>query len=64
MDVDFIQIKEAVQKRDDFLRDHPELIPLQDEINRALIEAGCDKRKRNSLLQLMLLESWSRITRI
>lgn len=64
MGVDFFQIKEAVQKRDDFLRDHPELIPLQDEINRVLIEVGSDKRKRNTLLQLMLLESWSRITRI
>jgi hypothetical protein len=64
MGVDFIEIKEAVQKRDDFLRDHPELIPLQDEINHALKEAGRDKRKRNTILQLMLLESWSRITRI
>lgn len=64
MSIDFNQIKEAVQKRDEFLKEHPELLPLQEEINQLLAKAGSDKRKRNVLLQQMLLESWFRITQI
>lgn len=64
MGTDFNKIKEAVQKRDEFLREHPELEPLQDEINQLMKNAGSDKRKRNVLLQQLLLESWSRITQI
>jgi len=64
MGIDFNQIKEAVQKRDEFLREHPELVPMQEEINTVLKNAGNDKRKRNVLLQQLLLESWFRITKI
>jgi len=64
MGIDFNQIKEAVQKRDEFLQEHPELMPLQEEINRLLLKAGNDKRKRNMMLQQLLLESWYRITKI
>lgn len=64
MRIDFNKIKEAVQKRDEFLREHPELEPLQEEINALLMNAGNDKRKRNVLLQQLLLESWSRITQV
>lgn len=64
MGIDFNQIKEAVQKRDEFLQEHPELMSLQEEINRLLLKAGNDKRKRNMMLQQLLLESWYRITKI
>ncbi len=64
MGIDFNQIKEAVQKRDEFLQQHPELLPMQEEINRLLMNEGNDKRKRNMLLQQLLLESWYRITKI
>lgn len=61
---DFEVIREAVQKRDQFLNDHPELRPMQEEINHLLAMAGPDKRKRNILLQQLLLESWYRMTGI
>lgn len=64
MSAEFQKIKEAVQRRDEFLREHPELIPLQEEIFQMLSAAGTDSKKRSRLLQERLLDTWSQITRI
>jgi hypothetical protein len=64
MAVDFKKIHEAVKKRDEFLNEHPELKPLQEEISQILNSAGTDAIKRNIILQKMLLDTWWKITRI
>lgn len=60
----FEKIKEAVEKRDLFLEEHPELLPLQEEINEVLRKAGSSHHNRQVALQTMMLESWFRITKI
>lgn len=62
MAIDFYKIKEAVKKRDDFLRDHPELIGLQSEINSMLSSVGNNPYKRCLLLQQKMLDTWFKIT--
>lgn len=64
MSTDFNKIKDLVKKRDVFLAEHPELMALQEEINRILMEAGPNKHNRNVALQSMLLKTWFRITEI
>jgi hypothetical protein len=61
MGIDFQKIKHAVEQRDEYLSQHPELIPLQIQINKLLNNAGNNKRARNIALQLLMLETWSKI---
>lgn len=61
MNIDFNVLKGAVQRRNQFLAEHPELQPFQDEINRVLARAGKDKHARNVALQTMLLKTWFKI---
>lgn len=61
MSVDFNEIKKAVQRRNEFLAEHPELQPFQDEINRVLQRAGNNRQVRNAVLQQMLLKTWLKI---
>ena len=61
MDVDFEKIKSLVAKRDAFLREHPELQPLQEEVNAELYKAGNDIQRRNAVIQNMMLNSWYRV---
>ena len=62
--IDFNKIKEAVRQRDDFLEEHPELQPLQDEINEVLKKAGKNHHNRQVALQTMMLNSWFRIVEV
>ena len=61
--IDFNKIKRLVEKRDKFLEEHPELRPLQEEINEELRKAGNNIQRRNAVLQDMMLNSWYRITK-
>jgi len=61
MEIDFQKIKKAVEQRDEYLSLHPELMPLQMQINDLLNKAGNNKRARNMALQILILETWSKI---
>ena len=59
--VDFNKIKEAVELRNQFLSEHPELQPLQDRINIILEKAGNDSHNRQAALQELMLSTWYKI---
>ena len=61
MEIDFQKIKNAIEQRDAYLAQHPELMPLQMQINDLLNKAGTNKRSRNIALQILMLETWSKI---
>lgn len=61
--INFNQIKKLVEERDRFLSEHPELQPLQDEINLLLSKAA-NTQDRNRIIQEMLLNTWFKITKI
>ena len=63
MSIDFNDIKKAVQNRDDFLRQNPELLTFQEKINQGLSQVGDDIKKRNIFLQQLMLETWFQITK-
>lgn len=62
--IDFNKIKNAVEERDAFLAEHPELQGLQDKINEVLEKAGKDHHARQVALQQMLLNTWWEITKV
>jgi uncharacterized coiled-coil DUF342 family protein len=49
----FEKIKEAVEKRDDFLKENPHMQPLQDEINKILAKSG-NQHNRIAVLEDMI----------
>ena len=57
---DFNKIKELVEKRNQFLAEHPEYQWLQDEIDNKL-RGVKDIQRRNQIIQEMLLNTWSKI---
>lgn len=59
----FEKIKEAVEKRDAFLLEHPELQPLQDEINNIVYKCA-NSQQRQQKIQELLLNTWFKITEI
>ena len=59
--IDFNEIKKLVQERDVYLALHPELQPLQDEINTVLNKAGNNTQRRNQALQELMLNTWYEI---
>ena len=62
--IDFNKIKDLVRQRDEFLAAHPELQPLQDEVNKQLKKAGNDIQRRNAVIQNMLMNTWFEITKV
>lgn len=60
---DFEAIKEAVDKRNMFLAQHPEYQYLQDEIDEVLKKAG-NNHNRQVALQTMMLNTWYRILEV
>lgn len=59
--MDFNKIREAVEKRDEYLKEHPELQPLQDEINKLLKDAGNNVHNRQVAIQTAMLNTWYKI---
>lgn len=55
-----MNIFEAKKQLNDFLREHPELQPMQNEINRLLKGAG-SQNNRNVLLHRLLFENLIRL---
>jgi len=64
MSVDFNKIKEAVERRNEFLAEHPELQPLQDEIDDILKIAGKNHHNRQVALQTKMLNTWTKIVEV
>lgn len=64
MPVDFEKIKEAVEKRNEFLAQHPEYQWLQDEIDETLKKIGNNHHNRQAAIQTMMLNTWFRITKL
>ena len=63
----FERIRKAVEARDAFLRDHPELQPLQDEINRLMHNMGTPGNRMallDSLMQEKLLDLQRRLVEL
>jgi hypothetical protein len=60
----FAKIKEAVEARDQFLKDHPEYSWLQDKIDEELKKAGNNQHNRQVVLQKMMLDTWFKITEV
>lgn len=60
----FERIKQAVETRDKFLLEHPELLPLQEKINTELEKAGDNLHNRQVVLQKMMLDTWFKITEV
>ena len=57
----FERIKELVAQRDTFLAEHPELQPLQDEINQILSKSG-SKCNKNVILQQLMIKKLEELT--
>jgi hypothetical protein len=58
----FAKIKVAVEARNAFLAEHPELQPLQDEIDETLKKfRSNDYHNRCVAIQTMLLNTWTKI---
>lgn len=64
MSVNFDDIKKAVERRNEFLAQHPDYQYLQDEIDSALKKAGSNLHNRQTVLQTMLLNTWFKITEV
>jgi len=55
----FAKVKEAVEKRNQFLAEHPELQPLQDEIDEMLKKFKTkDYHNRCVAMQTKMLDTW------
>ena len=61
MSVDFTKIKKIRQEIKKLLEEHPELMKLQDEIDRELAKCGNDIQRRNSVIQQMMCNTWFKI---
>lgn len=59
----FEKIRRLVEQRNLFLAQHPELQPLQDELDEKL-KGVTDINRRNQIVQEMMLNSWWRITKV
>lgn len=60
--IDFEKIKRAVEERNQFLAEHPELQSLQIEINEILNKIPLkDTHNRQVAIQGLMLNSWHRI---
>jgi hypothetical protein len=57
----FHKIREAVEARNKFLSEHPELMPLQLEIEETLRKGGANLRNRQALLQDLMLKKLSEL---
>jgi len=63
--VDFEKIKELREKINQLLEEHPELKPLQDEINERLAKIpSTDYQRRNQVIQEFMFNTWSRIVKV
>lgn len=60
----FQLMKRYREQINQLLREHPELEPLQQEIDEALKKCGNDTQKRCQVLQEMLLNNWWKITKV
>jgi len=60
---DFNKIQQLVKERDEFLAKHPELQPLQDEINDIINKAG-NKHNRNVVIQNLMLTRFHEINKL
>lgn len=61
---DFEKISTLREQINELLREHPELEPLQQEIDEALHKCGNDTQKRCRVLQEMMLNTWWKITKV
>lgn len=59
--MDFEKIKRAVEQRNQFLAENPQLEQLQEKINKVLAKAGKDPYKRQVALQELILNKWYEI---
>lgn len=62
--IDFYKIKEAVERRNIFLVENPEVQPLQNEIDELLKSAGKDHYKRQVVLQEKMLNTLFQIVEV
>jgi len=54
-------IKRLEKERDDLLKEHPELQPLQDKIDKVLTKAGSNQTNRCAAIQNLMLSTWAEI---
>ena len=59
--VDFAKIKELREEINKLLEEHPELRPLQEEIDSELSKCGNDTQRRNAKIQEMMMNTWYKI---
>lgn len=64
MSIDFKRIQEAVEARDAFLKENPQLLPLQKKIQEVLNKAGPNKHNRQAALQELMLNTWFQILEV
>lgn len=60
--VDFNKIKEATEKRDQFLKENPQLQPLQDKINELCL--GKTNYERQVIIQQLMLNTWYEVVNV
>ena len=59
--IDFVKIKEYNEKIRDLLKENPELLKVQNELNSRLHNIS-DSFERQRIIQEMMLETWFKIT--
>jgi len=61
LDIDFNKIRSLREEIAKLLKERPEFIPLQKEIDLALEKAGNNKMNRCAVIQNMMLTKWMEI---
>ena len=64
VEINFVEIKETVKKRNEFLLENPELQSLQIEIDELLTKAGKDHYQCQAALQSKMLNTSYAIVKI